>query len=89
MNEDDCYYVTRQMMSFLRRATTAVRDYRRGRGLHKGEEVNAIATDYWRWCCMEESSLMTYKRPAFREKVMKLMRLMDEMTDRKRMNNES
>ena len=50
MTEDDCYYVTRQMMSFLRRATAAVRDYRRGRGLHKGEEVNAIATDYWRWC---------------------------------------
>lgn len=79
MTEYECYAVTRQMMSFLRHATVAVRDYRRGRGLRKGEEINAIAADYWRWCCMEESSLMTYKRSAFREKVMKLMRLMDEM----------
>lgn len=55
------------------------REYRIGKGLRKGTEIEPAIEDFMRWMQYGEESLIKYGRPEFRLKVFKFMRLMERL----------
>ena len=74
---EEAAIIVRRAFKFASDLANLARQYRSGRGLRKGQEIEPIIDDFLRWNRYGEEALMRYGRPEFRLKLLKLMRFFE------------